>query len=223
MRSRRQRSSLTADPPGSAADAPHGASRVTLRVLALRGRSPGLCGRFLRSPPGDDAGDAGGGPPEVAGSRRPSRAAGRARPVHAVLRCSGSFLGTPIAAPRYAPAPTSSLLAPIPTTGFEPVPRVSRSNRRERREARSTRTVRANSGCACSCTKSIPGRSRPATAGRCHSPMTNCRRKSCGFRLGWGARARSSFRVGDERMTSPKGRCGDGRLNPPVRHLRRLS
>ena len=29
----------------------------------------------------------------------------------------------------------------------------------------------------------------------------------------------NSFRVGDERITSPKGRPSDGRPNPPARHL----
>lgn len=58
---------------------------------------------------------------------------------------------------------------------------------------------------------------------RGNTPLTTWRRKPWGFRLGCGASARSSRRVGDDRITSPKGFAGDGRRKPPVPHLRRLS
>ena len=72
-------------------------------------------------------------------------------------------------------------------------------------------------------------RTMPSPSGS--TPLTNGRRNPCGFRLGCGARARSSFRVGDERMTSPKGTSGRRSpespgaplaqvvLNPPLQWL----
>ena len=52
---------------------------------------------------------------------------------------------------------------------------------------------------------------------------TICRMNACGLREGCGAIARSSGRVGAERMTSSNGLSCDTRRSPPVFHLRRLS